>query len=74
MLCYFWCIPGGLVADSIGRYKTIIMAGSVYAVGTVCVGLAVVHDLQQSLGWLFMFGSLVLIAAGTGGIKPHSRT
>ncbi|CAJ1395368.1 unnamed protein product [Effrenium voratum] len=71
MLCYFWCIPGGLVADSIGRYKTIIMAGSVYAVGTVCVGLAVVHDLQQSLGWLFMFGSLVLIAAGTGGIKPN---
>lgn len=71
MLCYFWCIPGGLLADSIGRYKTIIAAGSVYAIGTLCVGVAVIHELQASLGWLFMVGCLVLIAMGTGGIKPN---
>ena len=71
MLCYFWCIPGGLLADSIGRYKTIIAAGCIYAFGTLCVGISVVHELQTSLGWLFMIGCLVLIAMGTGGIKPN---
>ena len=71
MLCYFWCVPGGLLADSIGRYKTIIAAGSVYAIGTICVGISVIYELQASLGWLFMLGSLVLIAMGTGGIKPN---
>ena len=71
MLCYFWCIPGGLIADSIGRYKTIIGAGAIYATGTLCVAFAVVHAFQSSLGWLFTGGCLVLIAAGTGGIKPN---
>ena len=71
MLCYFWCIPGGLLADSVGRYKTIIMAGVVYAIGAICVGVAVIHPLQKDYGWLFMLGSLVLIAIGTGGIKPN---
>mmetsp|Transcript_7022 Transcript_7022/g.16230 ORF Transcript_7022/g.16230 Transcript_7022/m.16230 type:complete len:606 (+) Transcript_7022:75-1892(+) len=71
MLCYFWCIPGGLIADSVGRYATIISAGVIYAVGTLCVALAVVHEFQTSLGWLFTGGCLVLIAAGTGGIKPN---
>ena len=71
MLCYFWCIPGGLVADSIGRYKTIIGAGTVYAIGTCCVAVAVIHAFQEKLGWMFTGGCLVLIAAGTGGIKPN---
>ena len=71
MMCYFWCIPGGLLADSIGRYKTIIAAGSVYAVGTICVGISVIYKLQSSLGWLFTLGCLVLIAIGSGGIMPN---
>jgi len=71
MLCYFWCIPGGLIADSVGRYATIISAGVIYAVGTLCVALAVVHEFQTSLGWLFTGGCLVFIAIGTGGIKPN---
>ena len=71
MMCYFWCIPGGLLADSVGRYKTIIAAGSVYAIGTIFVGISVIHDFQQSQGWLFITSCLVLIAMGTGGIKPN---
>lgn len=71
MLCYFWCIPGGLIADSIGRYKTIIGSGLTYALGTIFVGIAVIHEFQNSLGWLFTFSCLVLIAMGTGGIKPN---
>ena len=71
MLCYFWCIPGGLLADSIGRYKTIIGSGVIYALGTICVGIAVIHEFQISLGWLFTVSCLLLIAMGTGGIKPN---
>ncbi|CAJ1450897.1 unnamed protein product [Effrenium voratum] len=71
MLCYFWCIPGGLLADSLGRYLVIIGSGLIYALGTICVGIAVIHQFQESLGWLFTVGCLVLIAAGTGGIKPN---
>ena len=74
MLCYFWCVPGGLLADSIGRYKTIIAAGSVYAIGTICVGISVIYQFQESLGWLFTASCLVLIAMGTGGIKPNIAT
>lgn len=51
MLCDFWCVPGGLLADSIGRYKTIIAAGSIYAIGTICVGISVIYELQASLGY-----------------------
>eukprot|EP00435_Cladocopium_sp_Y103_P012976 s5470_g3.t1 len=74
MLCYFWCVPGGLLADSIGRYKTIIAAGSVYAIGTIGVGISVIYQLQESLGWLFTASCLILIAMGTGGIKPNIAT
>ena len=71
MLCSFWCLPGGLLADSIGRYKAIIAAGSVYAIGTICVGISVIYELQAALGWLFIVGSLVLIAMGSGSIRPN---
>jgi len=71
MFCYFWCIPGGLVADSVGRYETIVGAGAIYATGTLCVAVAVVHAFQTSLGWMFTGGCLLLIAAGAGGIMPN---
>eukprot|EP00434_Breviolum_minutum_P045215 symbB.v1.2.040481.t1/scaffold7270.1/size12210/2 len=71
MLCYFCCIPGGLLADSVGRYKTIVMAGCVYALGTALVALAVIHEVQNTLDWLFMLGCFGLIPLGTGGIKPN---
>lgn len=71
MLCYFWCIPGGLLADSIGRYKTIVGFGCIYALGTLLVACAVFDGVQRELGWLFMIGCFGLIALGTGGIKPN---
>jgi len=71
MLCYLWCLPGGLLADSIGRYRTIIAAGLVYCSGTAMVGIAAIRELQQPLSTVFMVGSLVLIPLGTGGIKPN---
>jgi len=71
MLCYLWCLPGGLLADSIGRYKTIIAAGLIYCFGTAMVGISAVRELQQPLSFVFMIGSLVFIPLGTGGIKPN---
>ena len=49
-LCYFWCIPGGLLADSIGRYKTIVGFGCIYALGTLLVACAVFDGVQRELG------------------------
>lgn len=71
MLCYMWCLPGGLLADTIGRYKTILAAGSVYILGTLLVGLSSFKETQHPLSSLFLIGSLFLIPLGTGGIKPN---
>jgi len=71
MLCYMWCLPGGLMADAIGRYKVIVMFSSIYAVGVVLSAIAVHADAQVQLKGLFLFGTLALIPFGTGGIKPN---
>eukprot|EP00931_Biecheleriopsis_adriatica_P013926 TRINITY_DN11545_c0_g1_i2.p1 TRINITY_DN11545_c0_g1~~TRINITY_DN11545_c0_g1_i2.p1 ORF type:complete len:680 (-),score=121.39 TRINITY_DN11545_c0_g1_i2:41-1909(-) len=71
MLCYMWCVPGGLLADSIGRYKTIISAGIVYAAGAILVAISVIYSLQHSLAGMFTVGCMLLIPLGTGGIKPN---
>jgi len=71
MLCYMWCLPGGLLADSFGRYKVIVCLASIYALGTVVVAISVHADLQIPLKGLFLFGALGLIPLGTGGIKPN---
>ncbi|XP_059198394.1 solute carrier family 15 member 2 [Centropristis striata] len=71
-LCYFTPILGALIADSwLGKYKTIIYLSIVYVIGHVVksvgaiptVGNTDVHIALSMLG-------LILIAFGTGGIKP----
>eukprot|EP00929_Paragymnodinium_shiwhaense_P064187 TRINITY_DN32130_c0_g1_i1.p1 TRINITY_DN32130_c0_g1~~TRINITY_DN32130_c0_g1_i1.p1 ORF type:complete len:656 (+),score=134.28 TRINITY_DN32130_c0_g1_i1:79-2046(+) len=74
MMCYMWALPGGLLADGIGRYKTILMAGVIYCVGCLAVGAAVVQGQQVRLEWLFLVGSLIFIPIGTGLIKPNIAT
>lgn len=71
MLCYMWCLPGGLAADVIGRYKVIVSLASTYALGTLMVAIATTASMQQHLKSLFLFGALGLIPFGTGGIKPN---
>jgi len=71
MLCYMWCLPGGLLADSIGRYKVIVSLASVYALGTILVAISTHSGMQQQWKGLFLFGALGLIPFGTGGIKPN---
>lgn len=71
MLCYMWCLPGGLLADTYGRYKVIVGLASIYALGTILVAISANAELQISWKFVFTVGSLGLIPLGTGGIKPN---
>lgn len=63
---YFSSLIGGYVADSYwAKYKTILVFSSVYWVGTAVLSSTAVGNLR----WGAFLG-LVLIALGTGGIKP----
>ncbi|CAL8267515.1 unnamed protein product [Lota lota] len=71
-LCYFTPVLGALIADSwLGKFKTIIYLSIVYVIGHVVksvgaiptVGDTTVHIVLSMVG-------LILIAFGTGGIKP----
>ncbi|XP_075053809.1 solute carrier family 15 member 1 [Mixophyes fleayi] len=80
-VCYLTPILGAIIADSwLGKFKTIVYLSIVYAAGQIVLSVSSLHDLSDSdrdgtpniLGLhigLSMIG-LVLIAFGTGGIKP----
>ncbi|XP_054829564.1 solute carrier family 15 member 1 [Eublepharis macularius] len=80
-LCYLTPILGALIADSfLGKFKTIISLSIVYTVGQVVLSISSINDLTDGNRdgipdnieipiALSMIG-LVLIALGTGGIKP----
>nr|XP_008105147.1 PREDICTED: solute carrier family 15 member 1 isoform X2 [Anolis carolinensis] len=80
-LCYLTPILGALVADSwLGKFKTIISLSIVYTVGQAVLSIGSINDLMDGDRdgtpdnlhipvALSMIG-LVLIAFGTGGIKP----
>ncbi|XP_026768390.2 solute carrier family 15 member 1 [Pangasianodon hypophthalmus] len=80
-LCYLTPILGAIVADSwLGKFKTIIYLSIVYAIGQVIMAVSAIHDITDTNRdgtpdnmavhvALAMIG-LILIALGTGGIKP----
>ncbi|XP_054470795.1 solute carrier family 15 member 2 [Anoplopoma fimbria] len=71
-LCYFTPILGALIADSwLGKFKTIIYLSIVYVIGHVVKSVGAIPtvgntDMHISLSMV----GLILIAFGTGGIKP----
>uniref|UniRef100_A0A1A7XL39 Solute carrier family 15 (H+/peptide transporter), member 2 n=3 Tax=Iconisemion striatum TaxID=60296 RepID=A0A1A7XL39_9TELE len=71
-LCYFTPILGALIADSwLGKFKTIIYLSIVYVIGHVVKSVGAIptvgnKDVHIALSML----GLILIALGTGGIKP----
>ncbi|KAM6978791.1 solute carrier family 15 member 2 [Tautogolabrus adspersus] len=71
-LCYFTPILGAVIADSwLGKFKTIIYLSIVYVIGHVVKSVAAIPtvgntDVHISLSMV----GLILIAFGTGGIKP----
>ncbi|XP_044525281.1 solute carrier family 15 member 1 [Gracilinanus agilis] len=80
-LCYLTPVLGALIADSwLGKFKTIISLSIVYTVGQAITAISSINDLSDNNHdgkpdnitlhvSLSMIG-LVLIALGTGGIKP----
>ncbi|XP_062862724.1 solute carrier family 15 member 1 [Trichomycterus rosablanca] len=80
-LCYLTPILGAIVADSwLGKFKTIIYLSIVYTIGQIFMAVSAIHDITDTNRdgkpdniavhvALAMIG-LILIALGTGGIKP----
>ncbi|VVC33644.1 Proton-dependent oligopeptide transporter family,Major facilitator superfamily domain,PTR2 family [Cinara cedri] len=72
LLSYFMPLWGAILADSYwGKFKTIIRLSIVYAIGNVILTGASIADnftlnVQRNMSIL----GLILIAIGTGGIKP----
>ncbi|XP_051881773.1 solute carrier family 15 member 1-like [Pristis pectinata] len=80
-LCFLAPILGAIIADSwLGKFKTIIYLSIVYTFGQAVMSVSSIADISDSTGdghpdnlslhvGLSMLG-LLLIALGTGGIKP----
>ena len=69
---YFFPLIGAIIADVYwGKYKTILWISLMYCVGH---GALALMDIGPATGWWsmapFMYAGLILIAVGSGGIKP----
>eukprot|EP00121_Abeoforma_whisleri_P009595 Awhi_evm1s8827 len=70
VLCYFTPIFGGWLADSkLGRYKTILLFGTLYLIGTILTTISAVPQVDNKI--LYLVGVFVFLTVGTGGIKPN---
>ncbi|KAM9347796.1 solute carrier family 15 member 2 [Symphorus nematophorus] len=71
-LCYFTPILGAIIADSwLGKYKTIIYLSIVYVIGHVVKSVGAIPTVgNSSVHIALSMVGLILIAFGTGGIKP----
>ncbi|XP_068124060.1 solute carrier family 15 member 1 isoform X2 [Hyperolius riggenbachi] len=80
-VCYLTPIFGAIIADSwLGKFKTIVYLSIVYAVGQVVMAVSAIHDMTDGnkdgtpdtleVHVALSIIGLVLIAIGTGGIKP----
>ncbi|NXS42827.1 S15A1 protein, partial [Balaeniceps rex] len=80
-LCYLTPILGALIADSwLGKFKTIVSLSIVYTIGQATMSVSSINDLTDhnhdgspdnvSVHVALSMIGLILIALGTGGIKP----
>ncbi|NWJ09984.1 S15A1 protein, partial [Crypturellus undulatus] len=80
-LCYLTPILGALIADSwLGKFKTIVSLSIVYTIGQAVMAISSINDLTDSnrdgtpdhiaVHVALSVVGLILIALGTGGIKP----
>ncbi|KAK4036170.1 hypothetical protein OUZ56_028236 [Daphnia magna] len=69
MLSYFTTIPGAILADTyLGKFKTIAILSCIYAFGSIMLAVAAIPNFLPQTG--FSMTGLLIIAIGTGGIKP----
>ncbi|RMC06804.1 hypothetical protein DUI87_16250 [Hirundo rustica rustica] len=80
-LCYLTPILGAIIADSwLGKFKTILYLSIVYAIGQTVLSVGSISDLTDynqdgspdkvAVNIALSVIGLILIALGTGGIKP----
>uniref|UniRef100_A0A8C1JYE8 Solute carrier family 15 member 1b n=1 Tax=Cyprinus carpio TaxID=7962 RepID=A0A8C1JYE8_CYPCA len=80
-LCYLTPILGAIIADSwLGKFKTIVYLSIVYTIGQVIMAISAIHDItdtnrdgtpdNMTFHTAMSMLGLMLIALGTGGIKP----
>ncbi|XP_017869457.1 PREDICTED: peptide transporter family 1-like [Drosophila arizonae] len=70
MLVYVFPIAGALVADGwLGKYRTILYLSVVYSVGAMFVAIGAIPLPFMPVKIVTIVG-LLMIAVGTGGIKP----
>ncbi|OXB79918.1 UNVERIFIED_CONTAM: hypothetical protein H355_000948 [Colinus virginianus] len=80
-LCYLTPILGALIADSwLGKFKTIISLSIVYTIGQAVMAVSSINDMTDqnrdgspdniAVHVALSITGLILIALGTGGIKP----
>lgn len=70
MLVYFFPLIGGIIADSLlGKFRTILYVSIIYAIGQFLLALSAAPSLHLPAREFSLLG-LLLIAIGSGGIKP----
>lgn len=71
MFCYFFPIFGAMLADTLlGKFRTIFYISIIYAIGNVVIALASATGAIEVPARELSIVGLLLIAIGTGGIKP----
>ncbi|XP_058128607.1 peptide transporter family 1-like [Anopheles ziemanni] len=69
-LVYFMCVIGAIIADSwLGKFRTILYLSIVYTIGSGCIALGAIPTWDLNARAMTIAG-LLLIAFGSGGIKP----
>ncbi|XP_055593305.1 peptide transporter family 1-like [Uranotaenia lowii] len=69
-LVYFMCVLGAIISDSwLGKFRTILYLSMVYVVGTSLIAIGAIPTLDVNASAMTIIG-LLLIAIGSGGIKP----
>ncbi|KAF5300976.1 hypothetical protein FQR65_LT09020 [Abscondita terminalis] len=70
MMVYFFPLLGAILSDSLlGKFRTILYVSCLYALGNIVLALAATPPLNLPERPISLLG-LLLIALGTGGIKP----
>jgi len=76
-LCYFFPLIGGILADSYwGKFHTILWLSIVYCIGMALMAVSAVPQLNEGLDVpgtindVLALVALLVVAIGTGGIKP----
>ncbi|KAG5894366.1 hypothetical protein JTB14_015643 [Gonioctena quinquepunctata] len=70
MFVYFFPVLGAILSDSyLGKFRTILYVSMIYAAGSIVLALTSAEPLGIPQKEVSILG-LLLIAVGTGGIKP----